>query len=41
MKMHICDSKVSINPREEITVQVHNRQDAESVWRIVEDVRLK
>jgi hypothetical protein len=41
VKQHVCASKVNVNPREEITVQVHNRGDAESVWRIVEDVRLK
>ena len=41
VKQHICTSKVNVNPRNEITIQVHNHDDAECVWHIVEEVRLK
>lgn len=41
VKKHVHASKVNVNPREEITIQIHNRSDAENVWRAVEEVRLK
>jgi hypothetical protein len=40
-KRLISESKVSVNPRDEITIQVHDRDDAARVWKIVEEVRLK